>query len=124
MFCGWQLYADYDRLIELGNGKLKINILTKECHVDSESIKPLSMASVLNSWLTDDLKTSKIPPEWIDEAILTVELRVNKNPKSRRGTPIIEHDFKCRGQIRSGVDIYTVEFSDQSGSQTIMRMAT
>jgi hypothetical protein len=124
MFCGWQLYADYERLIELGNGKLTINILTKECHVDSESINQLSMASVLNSWLTDDLETSKIPSKWIDEAILTVEFRINKVPKSRRGVSIIEHDFKCKGKIRSGVDTYAVDFSDQSGSQSIIRKTT
>lgn len=119
MFCGWQLHADYDRLLELRAGKLRINVLTKECSFNGSSIKPLSMASVLNTWFVNDLAGNNLRTEDIDEATLDVELDVTRDPKSRKGISAIKHEFHCEGTIRSGADLYIVRFEDLAGAQRI-----
>lgn len=120
MFCGWQLFADYKRLINLHKGTLRINILTQECFFNNEAIKSLSIAGALHSWLMDDLKTSGIPTKAIDKAELSVELMVVKDPKSRKGITNIQHNFRCTGTILSGKDLYLVEFHDMAGVQKII----
>ena len=61
MFCGWQLLHDYKTKTELENGIIEINVLTSEYLHDGKLIKPLNMAFILNSWMTDGLNTNNIP---------------------------------------------------------------
>lgn len=118
MFCGWQLHVDYDRLIGLRGGKLRINVLTKECFFNGSGVKPLSMAGVLNVWFLDDLAANNLTTEDIDEAMLDVEFEVTKDRKCRKGISVIQHEFHCEGTIGSGEDVYVVKFQDLGGAQS------
>jgi hypothetical protein len=124
MFCGWQLYADYERLARLTKGDLHINVLTKECCHNGRFIEPLNIASVLNKWIIDDMRSHNIPSEAVSEATLGVSFQVSRNPKSRKGVTIIDHNFHCKGKIRSGDDIYLARFQDLAGAQSLIEKAS
>ena len=120
MFCGWQLYSDYDRLAKWHSGKLLIDILTKECFFNKEPVEPLTMASVLNGWLREDLQSNDIPVDAIDEAVLEVNFNVARDSRSRHGVSIIDHNFMCIGKVRSGENLYFCKFRDASGDQRVL----
>jgi len=124
MFCGWQLYADYERLTGLGKGDIQINVLTEDCCFNGSFIEPLKMASVLNKWLLDDMRSHQIPSEAVTEATLEVNFQVVRNPKSRKSVTIIDHEFYCKSKIQSGDDVYVVRFQDIAGLQSIIEKAT
>lgn len=67
MFCGWQLLHDYKTITELQKGEIVIDILTGDCFHNGKKIKPLAMATVLNSWMNDDLETNNIPLSSIEK---------------------------------------------------------
>jgi|GEM_PF-6378603 len=120
MFCGWQLYSDYERLARLHEGTLVLNVLNKKCFFNQEPTKPLDIVLALHNWLIHDLKSHDIAIEAIDEAILDIEFDVSRDPRSRRGVTIINHNFTCFGRIRSGEDSYICKFRDRSGKQEII----
>ena len=122
MFCGWQLYSDYQRLARWHNGKLTINILNNKCFVNQEPTEPLSIGTALNNWLLNDLRSNNIPLETIDEAVLEVEFDVARDPRSRRGVTIIDHNFNCLGRVSIGKDSYFCRFRDISGNQEIIEI--
>ena len=123
MFCGWQLYADYDHLVRLAKGDLHINVLTTECYHNGTSIESLEMASVLNMWLIDDMRSHNIPIESVDEATLDVSFQVSRNPKSRKGVTTIDKNLDCKGKIRSGDDVYFIRYQDVAGAQSVIEKA-
>ena len=120
MFCGWQLCSDYERLARWHNGKLTIDVLNKKCLFNQKPTKPLTIATALNNWLLNDLRSNNIPLETVDEAVLEVEFDVARDPRSRRGVSIIDHNFNCLGKVRSGEDSYFCKFRDMSGNQEII----
>ena len=124
MFCGWQLYADYEYLAKLAAGELHINILNKKCLHNGKLIEPLKMAEILNIWLFKDLETNRIRPEHVNEAILDVEFAVKKIRFRKIGIFDFKHDFYCKGKIRSDNDIYIVHFKDKGGVHNIIQKTT
>lgn len=45
-----------------------------------------------------------------------MEFEVTRDPKSRKGTSAVKHEFHCQGTIRSGADAYIVKFEDLAGA--------
>lgn len=108
MFCGWELMFDYKRLAELGSGILTLNILTKECQNNENSIPPLQIASTLNHRMTQDLAAHGIELEAIEVASLEVEFKTERH-KGQKGdtswadpTPYyIGCTLSCSSKIRA-----------------------
>ena len=120
MFCGWQLYSDYQRLARWHRGKLIINILNNRCFFNEKPTEPLSIGTALNNWLLNDLQSNNIALEIVEEAVLEVEFDVARDPRSRRGVTIIDHNFNCLGRVSSGKDSYFCRFRDILGNQEIL----
>lgn len=78
------------------------------------------MAAVLNSWLLGDLQSNDIPMGALDAAAFQVDFNVARNPRCRRGVPIIDHNFMCIGRVRSGANLYFCKFQDKSGEQRVL----
>jgi hypothetical protein len=102
------------------SGRLKIDILTRKCFFNKEPVEPLTMAAVLNTWLLDDLQSNDIPMSALHAADLEVDFNVARDPRSRRGVPIIDHNFMCIGRVRSGENLYFCKFQDRSGDQKVL----
>ena len=120
MFCGWQLYSDYGMLTKWHSGHLEIDVFAQECFFNRNPVEPLNMAAVLNSWLLGDLQSNDIPMGALDAADLEVGFNVARDPRSRRGVPIIDHIFMCMGRVRSGANLYFCRFQDKSGDQRVL----
>ncbi len=120
MFCGWQLLQDYKAITELQKGKIVIDILSGECFHDGKGIKPLSIATVLNSWMIDDFKTNNIPLSIIEKAQLYVKFETERHKGQRDKTTIwarptkdfISCKLDCTGLIRTDEKEYIDKYSE------------
>lgn len=118
MFCGWQLFPDWERLAELSDGVLEIDVLNERCKFNSEEIDKLSIAGALRNWLVQDLKTNNIPLTSIESAKLTVRLRVGF--EKRTGTLNYNHDFLLEGTVVGKGREFKTKLEDKNGQQRIV----
>jgi hypothetical protein len=49
IFCGWETFLDYNELVNLGNGCLRIDALSGQCVFDQSSIEPLKIAEAFDA---------------------------------------------------------------------------
>jgi hypothetical protein len=118
MFCGWQLYPDWERLAELGDGVLEIDVLGETCKFNSEEIPQLSISGALRNWLLHDLEANKIPIENIESAKLTVRLRSGFEKRTRMLN--YNHDFLLEGIIVGNDREFKTTLEDKNGRQKII----
>ncbi len=118
MFCGWQLYPDWERLAELGDGMLEIDVLNERCKFNSGEINKLSIAGALRNWLLQDLETSGIPLESIESAKLAVQMRVGFD--KRTGFLSYNHDFLLEGTLVGNGKEFKTTLEDKNGRQRII----
>lgn len=118
MFCGWQLYPDWEKLAELGDGILEIDVLTENCKFNSKDIPALSIAGAIRSWLFQDLETNRIPPDSIESAKLKIHMRVGFDRKAK--TLNYDHDFLLEGALVSNGKVFASKLVDKNGRQRII----
>lgn len=118
MFCGWQLYPDWERLAELGDGTLEIDVLNETRRFNSQEIHRLSILDALRSWLLQDLATNKIPLNSIESAKLMVQLHVGF--EKRTGLLHHNHEFLLEGIIVGNGREYKTKLEDRNGRQKII----
>jgi len=78
MFCGWRLINCKPRLVELGSGTIRIDVLSGNCAFGGTLISPLSIAEELRLWLLEDLVTNQIPVTALARASLEAKLSFSK----------------------------------------------
>ena len=110
MFCGWQLYSDFDKFAELGSGILEINAKDGQCHYNSKAISKLSIATTLCSWFNEELLENHIASNEIVAVMLTVKIKVFPPEYGKRFTAFI---FDCKSKIVSGTDVYENKYTDE-----------
>jgi len=118
MFCGWRLYPDWDRLAELGDGVLEIDVLTGICQFNGREISRLSISVALRSWLVEDLEANQIPLQNIGSARLTVQMRAGF--ERRTGLLSSNRDFLLEGVVVGNGKPYKTTLEDKNGHQTIV----
>lgn len=118
MFRGWQLYPDWERLAELGEGVLEVDVLTETCKFNSREAPRLSISGALRNWLLEDLKANKIPLEVIESAKLTVQIR--SGFERRTGLLDYHHDFLLEGIVMGNARQYRTGLEDKNGRQRII----
>jgi hypothetical protein len=118
MFCGWQLYPDWERLAQLGDGILEIDVLNESCKFNFAEVPRLSIAGTLRNWLLHDLATNHIPLENIQSATLTARLRVGFEQRS--GILNYHHDFLLEGRIIGNGKEFKTTLEDKNGRQTLI----
>jgi hypothetical protein len=117
MFCGWQLYPDWEKLAALGDGVLEIDVLRETCRFNFREIPRLSIAGSIRSWLLQDLAANHIPLESIEDAKLTVQLRKGFT-KAR--TLNYSHDFLLEGVLAGNGKVFRTKLEDKNGHQRIV----
>jgi hypothetical protein len=118
MFCGWQLYPDWERLAHLGDGVLEIDVLEETCKFNSETIPRLSIVGALRNWLLHDLETNKISLKNIESAKLTVRLRAGFEKRTEMLN--YNHDFLLEGIIVGNGREFKTKLEDKNGRQKII----
>ncbi len=112
MFCGWQLYYDWDTLAEQGSGLLVIDLLQGLCRHNGEPLVDLHIADVLLAWLVEDLQAHKIPLAALREVRLEVEIAL-QSPHSTPSGPGVFANLKCASYIDAGEVVYTSTFEKE-----------
>jgi hypothetical protein len=118
MLTGHQLYPDWERLAELGDGVLEIDVLAETCWFNSVAIPRLSIATVLRTWLLADLEANRIPLDVIQSARLTA--RPRRGFDRRTGFLKNDHDFLLEGSIVAGGREYKTTVEEKNGQQAIV----
>ncbi len=127
MFCGWQTFFDYNELVNLGSGKLTIDVLSKECEFNNSSIKDLSIAKAFSQWLYEDCKANKIETAFLLKALLIVELDFTiiswSNRKYSKGEQFFDNEsliknkemnrcvFNCKSIVETDERTYNSSYS-------------
>jgi hypothetical protein len=119
MFCGWQLYPDWQRLAQLGKGILEIDVLNNRCTFNLKEIPQLSISSALRHWLLQDLEANKIPLKNIESARLTVQLGAGFD-KRAGGVLNYNHEFLLEGVIVGNGKEYRTKLEHKDGRQRIV----
>jgi len=112
MFCGWQLYGDWDTLAERGSGLLVIDLLQGLCRHNGEPIGDLHIIDVLLAWLVEDLQAHNIPLAALEEVRFEVEI-VLQPPHSTPSGPGIFANLECVSYIDAGEVVYTSTFEEE-----------
>ena len=103
--------TDHLFLAEKESGLILIDILTQECFLDGNPIKPLNMADILNSWLIEELTSNNIPIEALVQVKLIVNFDGHKDPKSRKGSPMFRGKLECHSVVKAVEAIYESNYS-------------
>lgn len=105
IFVGWRLAVhdrDIPRLIEVGDGHLRIDLLTGATLVDGRpELPPLGIAEELAAWLRDRCDRDRVDIGEVREAVLTVRF-VAQERTTRRGTFVRHLQFDCHSRIDTG----------------------
>ena len=117
----------YSQLVELGTGRLEVNVLTGTCEFEGQPIDQLIIAGALQSWLTDDLLTHRINPASLLRAKLVAALELSNidskqrvtsdHHMSREGKVLEEGTFHrlaihCTSEVATDEKVYRSEYSD------------
>ena len=112
MFCGWQLYYDWDTLAEQGSGLLVIDLLQGLCRHNGEPIPDLHITDVLLAWLVEDLQAHNIPLAVLEEVRLEVKIALQP-PHSTPSGPGVFANLECVSYIDAGEVVYTSTFEKE-----------
>ena len=74
MFCGWRLIGSKPNLVKLGSGTLEIDAITGQCLFQGKTIRQLTIAEEIRTWLQRDLAANKISIAELTGAELAAKL--------------------------------------------------
>ncbi|MFB3896754.1 MAG: hypothetical protein ACE14V_10675 [bacterium] len=125
-FCGTDIFFDYNTLLSLGNGEIKIDVRSGKCFFNHEPIRQLSVVKSLTSWMNTDCITNHIDLNLIFQAELTIMLEFSIISWSKRkfsrteeffyqGKPyktkkMNKCKFICESIIRTDEKVYSSTF--------------
>ncbi len=110
IFLGWKLREDYDALLAIGEGALRIDLLTAEAWCEGEPLPPLFIAGELRSELE---KVSNEIGAPLQTATLDAEFHTRQEWHPDGDVPTL--DIACRVSLRVGDEEFTSETNNQSG---------
>jgi hypothetical protein len=73
VFLGWKLREDYDALLALEEGALRVDLLSGEAWCDGDPLPPLFIAAELGRVLADALERAGLAPGALELAQLDAE---------------------------------------------------
>jgi hypothetical protein len=77
MFAGWKIVSDMKSLVELESGIIEFDFLNKTQKLNnSESTTDFNMFYEISKWFSEDLKKHNIETEFIKEAKVKAEFKV------------------------------------------------
>lgn len=121
MFCGWELMFDYKRLAEMGQGTLRIDMLTEECFHDGNAIDPLGIVDRLRDWMVRDLDDHNLNIDRLECVELTVDFATKRQigQKSmgsswKDATPHFVHcTLNCTSKVKTDTRQFSSSYQDE-----------
>jgi hypothetical protein len=104
VFLGWRLREDYDALLALGEGALRIDLRTGETWCDGDPLPPLFIAGELRGRLERALEAAGLPAAALREARLDAVFAARRAWRGGREVPLLE--LACRATLSTdGADL-------------------
>jgi hypothetical protein len=112
VFLGWRLREDFEALLALGEGSLRIDLRTGEAWCEGEPIPPLFIAAELGRELARALETADLAEVELREARLDAEFSRRSAWRGGRTVPTLE--ITCRATVATGTGEWSAESSSAS----------
>jgi hypothetical protein len=104
IFLGWRLREDYDALLALGEGELRIDLRTGEAWCDGDPLPPLFIAGELRARLERALEAAGVPQGELRDARLDAAFAARRAWRGGRELPLLE--VACRTTLSlAGADL-------------------
>lgn len=97
MFCGWRLNFSVRRLVDLGSGRLHVDLITGRTSHDGAEVDDLPIVRDLLSWMRQDLEGNGMSVSHLETAELTVDLDLASVPWKQTS----EQFFSAGREIRT-----------------------
>ena len=114
MFAGWRITNDMDTLVNLKQGRFKLDILNQQVLLNEQPYSgAIHIADEISSWFDKDLLDNNIPKSSIVEANLVADFTVevlDGKPKSRT-KKIVSIDLRMTATIRTDEKEYSTQKS-------------
>lgn len=98
VFLGWKLREDYDALLAIGEGSLRLDLLRAEAWCDGEPLPSLFIAQELRSQLELRRSRDERPAAAIEEAWLDAEFHTERHWRPDGEVPFLE--IACRVRLK------------------------
>ena len=105
IFLGWRLREDYEALLALGEGSLRVDLRRGEAWCDGEPLPPLFIAGELRAALVRGLAEASAGPDALDEAVLEAEFAARR-PRGRSGRALA---LACRVRLAGRAGSFAAE---------------
>ena len=97
MFGGWRMGADLERMSDLPDGALHLDLLRGTALHSSSGPVDLWIAGELSAWLKHRLEENRIPPSDVEKAELDISISTSKIATDKKR--IVSFDFKITSCI-------------------------
>lgn len=114
VFLGWRLREDFDALVALGEGALRVDLRSAEAWCDGDPIPPLFMAGELRSLLEKGLEDAGLQASRLEDAQLDAEFAARERRVRGRDLPAL--DIACRVRLVLGGEEFTAQRSTGEAS--------
>ena len=102
VFLGWKLREDLDALLALGEGALRIDLISGEAWCDGEPLPPLFIAGELGRELAKEAAAAHCDLAQLDAVFAP-------SPQSALGRRRPPLDLGCRVTLRAGGELFAAE---------------
>ena len=113
VFLGWRLREDYDALLALGEGSLRIDLRSGEAWCDDEPLPPLFIATELRTRLEKALERLGSAAGGLREARLDAVFHCRPFQRAGRDVPALH--LACRVVLAVGGETYSAEANNAAG---------
>ncbi len=97
MLVAWRMAEDLDRLSDLPDGTLRIDLLRETAEHSEAGPITLHVVAELTAWLRDRLTALEIPLTELTQANLDTEIRTNRITTDRKR--IVSFDLTCQSRL-------------------------
>ena len=97
MVVGWRMGEDVEKIANLPDGKLMIDVLSGKAKHSSGVDPDLWVSGEMQSWFEARLKALNVPAAEIETATLEVAVRTDRIKTSRK--TLVSFDFECRSYV-------------------------
>ncbi len=115
IFLGWRLREDRDALLALGEGSLRLDLLTGEAWCDGDPIPPLFIAAELRARLERAAEEAALPPG--DLRVARLDALFARRRVWRAGREAAALELACRVTLATPEGELAAEANNQSAPE-------
>ena len=110
-FCGWNLQHDKRALVQLGSGRLEVDLVKRTCRFERDYIPRLAILNTLLAQFRHHLEANGMAPEGILSAILTIEITTEEREDQKDKSVLWfgEHDGFVGCELRICCTVSTAD---------------